>query len=110
MNALERIKKLDEERAKLLEEATTEARRRADEAIADLNALGHSFRLVEGNDAAGKKGAGKTGITRKRDPNKPCDTCGFVTDPPHDSRAHRAQSTKKPFTAKELEEREYKKR
>jgi vacuolar-type H+-ATPase subunit H len=106
--ALDRIKKLDEERAKLLEEATTEARKRAEEAIADLNSLGHSYSLVEGSQTAKKS---KTGITRQRDPNKPCDICGFATDPGHDGRVHRAQGDKKkPFTAAELAEKGYKKR
>lgn len=47
---------------------------------------------------------------REKDPNAPCSICKFVTDPPHDGRVHRSQETKKPFTAKELEERGYKRR
>ena len=101
MNALEQIKQLDEKRAKLLEEATAEAKKRAEEAIADLNALGYNYRLAQN----GGKTTGKTGITRKRDPNAPCSICKFVTDPGHDGRMHRSQGkSKKPFTAEELRE------
>lgn len=46
--------------------------------------------------------AAKAG-TRQRDPNKPCGVCGFVTNPPHDARAHRSQGkTKKPFGSDDL--------
>jgi DNA repair exonuclease SbcCD ATPase subunit len=41
--------------------------------------------------------------TRQRDPNKPCGVCEFVTDPPHDGRAHKNRS-QKPFTSEELKE------
>lgn len=64
-------------------------------------------RLLElGHTSAPKKG--KT-ITRQRDPNKPCGICNFVTDPPHDGRAHKNRS-QKPFNADELKELGFKKK
>ena len=52
----------------------------------------------------------KKRVQREKNPDEPCKTCGFITSPPHDSRQHRSQDPKKPFTAKELEERGFKKR
>ena len=49
MSVLDKLKALDEERAKLLEDAKKEALEAAHRAIADLNALGFDFRLVEGS-------------------------------------------------------------
>jgi hypothetical protein len=57
--AIERIKELDQERTSLFEHAKQEALRRANQAVEDLNALGLKYRLVEGESAAGIKGAGK---------------------------------------------------
>lgn len=103
--ALQRIKRLDEQRAALLEEARNEALAKAEAAVAELNALGFSYGLVERRGAARQTPPGRKG-TRQVDPNKPCPTCGFVTDPPHDARAHRSQGgNKKPFTAAELSEK-----
>ena len=48
MSVLDKLKALDEERAKLLDDAKKEALEAAHKAIADLNALGFDFRLVEG--------------------------------------------------------------
>lgn len=106
MSVLEQLQKLDEQRAKLLEGAKAEALKKAEAAVEELNGLGFAYTLTEG----GKK-KGKTGITRQRDPNAPCSVCEFVTVPAHDGRMHRAQGkSKKPFTAKELEELSLKKR
>ena len=45
---LAKLKKLDEERAKLIADAKSQALAAANMAIADLNSLGFSYRLVEG--------------------------------------------------------------
>ena len=96
-SALERIKKLEEERKKILSEAKTEAVAQARNAISDLKSLGFNYDLVE----SGKKG-GKGTRTSK---GGPCLICGFETRPPHDGRQHRAQGKrKKPFTAAGLAE------
>jgi len=49
MDVLARIKKLDEERSKLLEEAKANALATAERAVAELNGLGFNYRLVEGD-------------------------------------------------------------
>jgi len=58
-SAIQRIKELDEERARLFEQAKEEALRRATEAVEDLNALGLNYRLVSGTAPTGNKVAGK---------------------------------------------------
>ena len=98
MTVLERLKKLEKEKEKLLADAKKEGLDKANAAIAELNALGFTYALVE--DGKGRK---KTQV-RQIDPNKPCAICKFATEPNHDSRKHRGQETKKAFTAKELEE------
>lgn len=113
MSVLEKLKKLEAEAKDLRATAKKEAMAAVKAALADLNSLGFSYQLVEGGGGdiptpfAKKRGpkAGKTGIKRHKDPNKACDVCGYVTDPPHDARKHRGQGdAKKAFTAKELEE------
>ena len=103
---LDQLKKLDEQRNALLSGAKDEYLKQANDAIAGLNELGFSYRLVEGNAPATKK----AGTKRTADPNRPCTICKFVTDPPHDGRQHRNQDPKKPFTAKELGELSFKRR
>lgn len=101
-NVLERLKKLDEERSKLIESAFGEALREAESAVEQLNMLGYNYELVDTT----KKTTKKTGGTKREiDPNKICDVCGFATAPKnHDKRSHRGQSEKKPFTSQELKE------
>ena len=48
MSVLDKLKALDDQRAKLLDDAKKEALEAAHKAIADLNALGFYYRLVEG--------------------------------------------------------------
>jgi hypothetical protein len=95
-----RIKEIDAERAKLIDEAKKEALARAQHAISDLNALGFAYSLTQvsvGRKAAGRKGAGQIQA------EKPCKICGFRTRPPHDARKHRfSKAKKRPFNAKEL--------
>src|SRR2546430_2581929 len=59
--ALQQIKKLDEERAKLLESAKADALARAEEAINELIALGFDYELAE----PARETARKTRIARK---------------------------------------------
>ena len=53
--ALQQIKKLDEERTKLLESAKAAALARAEEAINELTALGFDYELVEPARATARK-------------------------------------------------------
>lgn len=99
MSALDQIRKLDEERAKILAQAKKEALTAAEKAVEALNELGFEYQLVE----KGKSGGGRKG-TRSVDENKPCPICKFRTTPEnHDARKHRAQGeNKRPFTDQEL--------
>jgi hypothetical protein len=94
-----RIKELDAERTKLLDDAKKEALARAQQAIGDLNALGFAYSLGQGSvarKAVRRKAAG--GI-----PDGPCPICRFRTSPPHDRRKHRfSKAKKRAFNAKEL--------
>jgi hypothetical protein len=95
-NIAEHIRKLDDQRKKLIEGAKAEALQSVQEAIENLNALGFSYHLVDGA-AAGRKGA------VRKSPDGPCPICKFKTVPPHDGRRHRSQGDgKRPFNAQEL--------
>jgi hypothetical protein len=101
---MDQIRALDDQRAKLLEGAKSEALDLANKAIQGLNALGFNYRLVE----TGRRSGGERKGTRQIK-DGPCPVCGFKTIPPHDGRAHRAQKSKKAFTATELSARGYEK-
>jgi hypothetical protein len=109
MSVLDKLKALDEERAKLLDDAKKEALEAAHRAIADLNALGFDFRLVEGSGTSTERklprdrSEGEASKRQARD--LPCPICEFKTEPHHDGRAHRSQEPKRPFTEEELSER-----
>jgi hypothetical protein len=105
LTILQQIKKLDEERAKLLESAKNEALAKATEAVEELKALGFSYELAE--PAPGKTRAPRAarGTTRKvidHTPQGSCPICQYATTPPHDRRSHRSQTEKRPFTNEEL--------
>jgi hypothetical protein len=95
-----RIKKLNAERTKLMDEAKKEALARAQQAVSDLNALGFAYSLTQVSVA--KKAVRRKAVGRISTGN-PCRICGFRTRPPHDARRHRfSKAKKRPFTAKEL--------
>ncbi len=106
--ALQQIKKLDEERAKILESAKADALARANEAINELTALGFDYELVEPARATARK----TRTVRKASapdhrPKGTCQICEYATKPPHDKRSHKSQTKKRPFTADELHQRSF---
>jgi len=101
-SAIERIKELVAERAKIFEQAKEEALHKANEAVADLNALGLHYHLAPGDETQVKAGDAKVHGTVK---DAVCPVCGFKTSPPHDKRSHRAQKKKAPFTATELKKK-----
>jgi len=104
LSAVEQLKKLDAERAKILETAKTEALAKATEAIEELNALGFHYSISEGARSARQPRAG--GTTAKRQPSgAACPICGFKTEPPHDRRTHRTQEPKRAFNDAELKEK-----
>ena len=100
-NVLERLKKLDEERSKLIESAFGEALKEAENAVEQLNLLGYNYELVDMKKPARKAAGG----TKREMRDLPCKICGYKTDKLHDARAHRFQGDdKKPFTPAELKE------
>jgi len=101
-SVIDQIRALDEQKAKLLDGAKSEALGAAQQAIEALNSLGFNYRLIEGS----RRSSGDRKGTRKVS-GGPCPICGFKTTPAHDGRAHPAQETKEPFTAAELNERGY---
>jgi hypothetical protein len=104
-SAIQRIKELDEERAKIYDQATEEALEKAKAAVAELNSLGLHYTLLSG-DGKSARGTKVTASKKGTLKEAPCSVCEFQTSPPHDARAHRGQAKKKPFTAAELEEKE----
>jgi hypothetical protein len=97
-NLADPIRKLDEQRKKLIEGAKVEALQNVQETINNLNSLGFSYRLAEETDA------GRNGAVRKSS-DRSCPICKFKTVPPHDGRRHRSQGKdKKPFSVQELTE------
>jgi len=96
--ALEQIKKLDDQKNKLRDQAKMEGLTRAEEAIEEVNALGYNYSISE-RAPAGRGARG--GVRQKKD--LPCPICKFKTNPAHDGRRHRSQGNKKmPFTNNEL--------
>jgi hypothetical protein len=103
---LQQLKKLDEERTKLLEGAKADALARAEEAINELIALGFAYELAEpARTTARKPTTARKGSAPDHHPKGTCPICEYATNPPHDSRSHRAQTRKKPFTDAELSEK-----
>jgi hypothetical protein len=99
-SAIERIRALDAERAKLFGQAKEEALRRATDAVSDLIALGLNYSLHDGD---AKEGGNKH--AKKTFGAECCPICGFQTSPSHDKRSHRGQKTKVPFTAAILKQK-----
>jgi hypothetical protein len=105
---LEKLKALDAQRAQLLEGAKKEALANAEKAVAELNALGFDYRLVEGATTTMPARAPRKAASQgqKRQPRDvPCPICKFKTTPHHDGRMHRSQKAKKPFSVEDLMER-----
>jgi single-stranded DNA-specific DHH superfamily exonuclease len=101
-NVLERLKKLDEEREKLVESALGEALKEAEAAVQQLNLLGYNYQLVDASKPQ-KKGTDKKRETKL---GTVCPVCEVATDPPHDKRTHRGG--KPAFTKAQLAEMGYK--
>ena len=104
-SVLEKLRILDEQRAKLIDGAKAEALEKAEKAVAELNELGFHYRLTEESGSSGAKTARREVGPKRERKDVPCPICGFKTTPLHDGRLHRRQEKKKPFTAAELSER-----
>jgi hypothetical protein len=103
---IEKIKKLDDERAKLLESAKADALGRAEEAINELTALGFDYELVKpARETARKPRTARKGSAPDHHPKGICPICTWATNPSHDRRSHRSQTKKRSFTDAELSEK-----
>ena len=106
LTTLQQIKKLDEERAKLLESAKADALARAEEAVNELTSLGFDYELVEpARETARKTRTARKALAPDHHPKGTCPICEYATKPPHDKRSHKSQQKKRPFTADELDQR-----
>src|ERR1700732_1272293 len=82
--ALQQIKKLEEERAKLLENAKADALARAEEAIIELTALGFDYELAEpARETARKTRSVRKALVPNHHPKATCPICEYATKPPH---------------------------
>jgi hypothetical protein len=97
-SALDQLRQLDEQRKEILESARKEALEVINAALSTLSEFGFNYRLVEAKPAGA---TGRKGTRQLKD--VPCKVCGFKTSPPHDARAHRTQTKKRPFTDEELQ-------
>jgi hypothetical protein len=109
MSVLDKLKALDDQRAKLLDDAKKDALEAAHKAITALNELGFNYRLVEGSSTItgrrSRKEHSDTEAPKRQARDIACPICEFKTAPHHDGRAHRSQEPKRPFNVEELAER-----
>src|ERR1700722_4007656 len=97
LTPVQKLARLDQERAEILASAKADALQKANEAVGELNALGFHYLLCEeGEKPTGSKKGEQTG---------PCPVCKFMTNPPHGGRTHKSQPEKRPFTEEELAKR-----
>jgi hypothetical protein len=104
-SAVEQIRELDQQKAKLIASAKSEAIKKVDRALQELNQLGFNYRIVADGHRMPRVKTARAGGRRRKVSNAACKICKFRTMPPHDARSHRGQSKKAPFTSKELAER-----
>ena len=103
MGLIDQLKALDDQRAKLIEDAKGAALEKAHKAVVELNDLGFRYSLTEGARASSPKAAKSVGAaSKRRHKDAPCPICHFKTSPMHDGRSHRGQEPKRSFTAAEL--------
>lgn len=99
-SVISKIRELEAQKAKLVDEAKAEALATVNGGIADLQELGFEYHLVEGAMRRATPSGERKGTRTVKD--EPCPICGWKTNPPHDRRSHRTQEPKRPFTAAEL--------
>jgi hypothetical protein len=104
-SAVEQIRELEAQKAKLISAAKAEAKRKVDKALSELNELGFNYRLVADGHRMPRLKTARAGGRKRRVSNVACKICKFRTVPPHDARTHRGQSKKAAFTKRELAER-----
>jgi len=107
----EELAQLEERRQELIAQLRSDAENTLKQALDDFNKLdlGVAYEL-RARDRVREKGRVQKRVVAKKgssagNPDRLCPICGFATIPPHDGRAHRSQSPKRPFSAGELTER-----
>jgi hypothetical protein len=95
---MQKLARIDAERAELFASLKSDALQKANDAVAELNALGFHYHLSE---EAPKTNGTKRGFPSDAD----CPVCKFKTTPPHDGRAHKSHT--EAFTEEELKQRGY---
>jgi hypothetical protein len=93
---VQKLARLDAERAEILASAKSDALQKANDAVTELNALGFQYHLSEE--------AQKAAMTKGK-PVGPCSICNVTTNPTHDARSHKKQEPKRAFTDEELKAR-----
>jgi hypothetical protein len=101
---LKRLSEIEAERQELIQGIEGKFIQDIRDQLRELEQFGLHYKIVRGDRDRQQR------TTRPLDPSKPCGVCGFVTEPPHDSRSHRFQGEeKKVFGVKELEQLKLKK-
>jgi hypothetical protein len=96
LTPVQKLARLDAERAEVLASAKADALQKANEAVGELNALGFHYLLCEEGEKPSKKGEPSDAA---------CPICLYKTMPVHDRRSHKKQAIKAPFTDEELKVR-----
>jgi hypothetical protein len=95
LTPVQRLAEIDKQRAELAATIKEAALKKANDAVAELIALGYHFELAERTVASGAK---------KRFPSDAtCSVCNFKTTPAHDKRTHKKHP--EAFTDEELKAR-----
>lgn len=93
LTPVQKLARLDAERAEILASAKADALQKANEAVDELNALGFHYLLCE-------EGTKPNGTTKGMPSDAPCPICAFKTTPPHDKRSHKTHPG--PFNDEDL--------
>jgi hypothetical protein len=96
LTPVQKLARLDAERAEILASAKADALQKANEAVDELNALGFHYLLCEEGEKPSKKGEPSDAA---------CPICLYKTTPVHDRRSHKKQAIKAPFTDEELKQK-----
>jgi hypothetical protein len=102
-SAIEQIKELKAQLESKTEQAKAEALDKAGEAIAFLRELGLGSDTILKDLGFRGRATAKESREERSPKDEPCQICSFRTDPPHDGRAHRGQTKKRPLAAEGLE-------
>jgi hypothetical protein len=104
-SAIEQIKELKARLESKTEQAKAEAIAAAREAIEVFRELGLDNDTILKDVGFRGRATAKESREGRSPKDEPCQICSFRTDPPHDGRAHRGQTKKRPLAAEELEKK-----